>query len=108
MIIIIVTAVETSNPTNGNILYKYKQVCAYGDDIVLIARNMPALQEMLITLQEIGVKYGLCINEDKTKYMKMMSTSLFLQYFQKLVIYAQKIQYKYFMNKGTALVCGVG
>jgi hypothetical protein len=26
---------------------------------------------MLITLQEIGVKYGLYINEEKTKYMKM-------------------------------------
>jgi hypothetical protein len=56
------------------ILYKSKQACAYGDDIALIARNMPALQKMLITLQEIGVKYGLCINEEKTNYMKMKAT----------------------------------
>jgi hypothetical protein len=35
---------------------------------------MPALQDMLITLQEIGVKYGLHKNEEKTKYMKMRAT----------------------------------
>lgn len=29
---------------------------------------------MLITLQEIGVKYGLHIIEKKTKYMKMTAT----------------------------------
>jgi hypothetical protein len=43
-------------------------VCAF------IARNIPALQEMLICLQEIGVKYGLHINEEKTKYMKTTAT----------------------------------
>jgi hypothetical protein len=51
---------------NGNIHYKSKQVCTYTDDIALIARNKPALQEMLITLQKIEVKYGLHINEEKT------------------------------------------
>jgi hypothetical protein len=30
---------------------------------------------MLITLQEIGVKYGLYINEEKTIYMKMTATN---------------------------------
>jgi hypothetical protein len=59
---------------NGNILYKSKQACAYADDIGLIARNIPALQEMLITLQEIGLKYVLYINEEKTKYMKLTAT----------------------------------
>jgi hypothetical protein len=39
--------------------YKSKQACAYADDIARIARNTPALQEMSITVQEIGVKYGL-------------------------------------------------
>jgi hypothetical protein len=29
---------------------------------------------MLITLREIGVKYGLYINEEETKYMKMTAT----------------------------------
>jgi hypothetical protein len=33
---------------------------------------MPALQKK--TLQEIGVKYGLYINEENTKYMKMTAT----------------------------------
>jgi hypothetical protein len=36
---------------NGNLFYKSKQACAYADDIALIARNTPALHEMLITFQ---------------------------------------------------------
>jgi hypothetical protein len=32
---------------------------------------MRELQEMLIILKETGVKYGLYINEEKTKYIKM-------------------------------------
>ena len=55
----------------GNILNKSKQACVYADDIALIARNLPALQEMLTTLTETGKQCGLCINEEKTKYMKM-------------------------------------
>jgi hypothetical protein len=58
---------------NGNVLYNSKQVSAYADDITLIARNTPALQEIL-TLQEIGIKYGLYINEEQTIYMKMTAT----------------------------------
>jgi hypothetical protein len=59
---------------SGNILYKSKQACAYADDISLKARKTPTLQEMLTTLQEIGVKYGLYINKEETKYMKMTAT----------------------------------
>jgi MarR-like DNA-binding transcriptional regulator SgrR of sgrS sRNA len=59
---------------NGNILYKSKEACAYADDTALTVRNTPTLQEMLITLQEIAVKYGLYINEEKMKYMKMTTT----------------------------------
>jgi hypothetical protein len=51
---------------NGNILYRSKHACAYADDIALTARNTPVLQEMLVTLQETGVKYELYINEEKT------------------------------------------
>ena len=49
------------NPTLNQFIY----------DIVLIARNVASLQEMLVTIKEIGMKYGLNINEAKTKYMKM-------------------------------------
>jgi hypothetical protein len=35
--------------------------------MALRARNTPALQKILITLQEIVVTYGLCTNEKKTK-----------------------------------------
>jgi sorting nexin-29 len=38
----------------GHIAYKSKQACAYADDIVLIARNMVLLQEMLLTLAYEG------------------------------------------------------
>jgi hypothetical protein len=59
---------------NGNMLYKSKQACAYADEKALIARNMPALQEMLTTLQEVEVKYGLY---RETKYMKITATLSF-------------------------------
>jgi hypothetical protein len=39
--------------SNGNIIYKSKQGCAYIDYIALIARYTPALQEMLITLKKL-------------------------------------------------------
>ena len=54
----------------GNILYKSKQICAYADDIALIARNKTALQEMLNIIETVGKSAGLEINESKTKYMR--------------------------------------
>ena len=55
---------------NGNILFKSKQACVYADDIALVARNIPALEEMLNIIEEVGRKVGLTINTDKTKYMR--------------------------------------
>jgi hypothetical protein len=52
----------------------YTDESVYGDDIGLTARNTPALQEMLITVEEMGVKYGLYISEEKTIYMKIIAT----------------------------------
>jgi hypothetical protein len=34
----------------GNITYKSTQICAYVDDIVVIARNMTALKEVILAL----------------------------------------------------------
>lgn len=57
--------------TSGTIASKSKQICAYADDVVFIARNERTLKEMYIELQMEGKKMGLEINVDKTKYMQM-------------------------------------
>ena len=55
----------------GNIVSKSKQVCAYADDICLVARNMQSLEEMFHQIKSKGEEMGLKINVDKTKYMQM-------------------------------------
>jgi sorting nexin-29 len=56
------------------ISHKSTQICAYANDIVVIARNTTALKEVILTLDSEGEKMGLTINEDKTEYMEMSST----------------------------------
>ena len=46
----------------GNISARTKQLCAYADDIVIIARMQKALKETFITLQKEAEKLGLIIN----------------------------------------------
>jgi hypothetical protein len=58
----------------GSIVYKSKQICAYADDVVLVARNTPTLKELLSAMETKGRKMGLRIFKEKTKYMKMSST----------------------------------
>ena len=36
---------------NGHIIYKMRQVCAYADDIALIARNANHLRELYMELE---------------------------------------------------------
>jgi hypothetical protein len=55
----------------GNISTRTKQLCAYADDVVIIARTQNALKETFITLQKEAEKQGLIINTSKTKYMKL-------------------------------------
>ena len=54
---------------NGHIIYKLRQVCAYADDVVLIARNEKQLQELYLEMRVETKKIGLEVNEEKTKYM---------------------------------------
>ena len=42
----------------GNISTRTKQLCAYADDVVIIARTQKALKETFITLQEEAEKNG--------------------------------------------------
>jgi hypothetical protein len=55
----------------GNISARTKQLCAYADDVVTIARTQKALKETFITLQKEAENLGLIINTNKTKYMQL-------------------------------------
>lgn len=54
---------------NGDILHSTSQICAYADDVCLIARSLRTLKENFKTLKEESEKMGLQVNEGKTKYM---------------------------------------
>jgi hypothetical protein len=43
----------------GNITYKSTQICAYADDITVIARNTAALKEIILALDFEGKKNGI-------------------------------------------------
>jgi len=55
----------------GNISTRTKQLCAYADDVVVIARTQKALKETFIIIQKEVEKQGLLINANKTKYMQV-------------------------------------
>jgi hypothetical protein len=54
----------------GNITTRLKQVCVYADDVVLVTRTKQALVNTLQKLKQKAEKYGLVINQNKTKYMR--------------------------------------
>uniref|UniRef100_A0A8D9B1A7 Craniofacial development protein 2 n=1 Tax=Cacopsylla melanoneura TaxID=428564 RepID=A0A8D9B1A7_9HEMI len=54
----------------GTIFYKSSQICAYADDVGIIARTKDKLIEVFKQVQENGKELGLIINESKTQYMK--------------------------------------
>jgi hypothetical protein len=54
----------------GNISTRVRQVCAYANDILIMAWMQQALADTFIKLNEEAQKAGLVINVNKTKYMK--------------------------------------
>jgi len=54
----------------GNISTRLKQLCVYADDIVLVTRTKQALINTFQKLKQEAIKYGLVINQKKTKYMR--------------------------------------
>jgi retron-type reverse transcriptase len=56
--------------TRGNISATLKQCAAYADDILITARTKQAMIDTFNKLQMEPMKYGLVINEKKTKYSK--------------------------------------
>jgi hypothetical protein len=53
----------------GNISTRLKQLIAYADDILILARTKGSLIEALQQLKS-SIEVGLRINEEKTKYLK--------------------------------------
>jgi hypothetical protein len=50
----------------------------YADDLVLLAKEETVLQGMIDRLIEIGRRYGMEINVEKTKVMRTSSKPIFL------------------------------
>jgi hypothetical protein len=61
----------------GNITTRLKQVCVYADDVVLVTRTKQALVNTLQKLKKKAEKYGLVINQEKTKYMRHSRTQTY-------------------------------
>jgi hypothetical protein len=54
----------------GNISTRLKQCAAYADDILITARTKQAMFDTFNKLKIESIKYGLVVNEKKTKCMK--------------------------------------
>jgi hypothetical protein len=46
------------------------QICGYADDILVLARSLPALELLYEELRKETGRVSLVINPDKTKYMR--------------------------------------
>lgn len=57
--------------TKGTIFHHKHQCIAYADDVLLLTRSKEELKRIFIKFEKNAKKYGLKINETKTKYMVM-------------------------------------
>jgi retron-type reverse transcriptase len=55
----------------GNILTRLKQLSAYADDVLIMARTKQTLINTL-KLKNEALKYGLIVNENRTKYLNVL------------------------------------
>jgi hypothetical protein len=51
-----------------------RQICAYADDIAIMARYRNKMIQVFKELEQEATKIGLKINDTKTKYMIMLGT----------------------------------
>jgi len=56
------------------ILNRLTQICGYADDILVIARSLPALEALCVEISREAGRVGLIINPEKTKYMRFLAT----------------------------------
>jgi sorting nexin-29 len=55
--------------TRGTIFFKTAQILAYAEDIRLMARKIPLLNEAFLNLEKSARNMGLVVNQEKTVYM---------------------------------------
>jgi hypothetical protein len=53
----------------GNVTTRLKQICAYADNIVIIGRTKLILIDTFCKLKNEAQKFGLIVNNNKTKYL---------------------------------------
>jgi len=58
----------------GNITTRLKQACVYSDDVVLVTGTKQALINTFQKIKQEAEKYGLTINQNKTKCMRHSRT----------------------------------
>jgi hypothetical protein len=51
---------------SNTILNRLTQMCGYADDILIIARNLPALEALCVELSRETSRVGLVVSPDKT------------------------------------------
>jgi hypothetical protein len=55
-------------------LNRQTQICGYSDDILVIARGLPALEALCVELSREAGRVGLVASPDKTKYVKFSAS----------------------------------
>jgi len=55
-------------------LNKLTQICVYADDILVTARNFPALEALCAVISREAGRVGQVINPDMTKYVKFSAS----------------------------------
>jgi hypothetical protein len=66
----VIDIVMTNMDIRGNISTRLRQICAYADDIFIMARKRQAMMDTFIKLKNEAIESGLVVNMTKTKYMK--------------------------------------
>jgi hypothetical protein len=56
------------------ILNRMTQICGYANDVLVIARNLPAGEAMCAETSREAGRVGLVINPAKTKYMRFSAS----------------------------------
>jgi len=66
-------ALKNLEQTN-TILNRLTQICGYADDILVIARSLPALEALCVWISRESGTVSLVINPEKTQYMRFSAS----------------------------------